>query len=64
MLTDTLENVGVELNEITDRIETIAKNKNLKKADSQNLTVSSSYIGAAVRVIQDVLERIRNDRIK
>ena len=62
MLVNALENLDVELNEITDRIDTLAKNKKLKKNDSQNLIVSSNYIGAAVRIIEDVLEGIQNDK--
>lgn len=62
MLVSALENLDVELNEITDRIDTLAKNKKLKKNDSQNLIISSNYIGASIRVIRDVLEDIENDK--
>jgi len=59
MLGETLENIIAELDEITDRIETLSKNKDVSKNNRQNLSVASSYIGAAIRVIDDVSKGVR-----
>ena len=39
MLVSALENLDVELNEITDRIDTLAKNKKLKKKNKAEVTL-------------------------
>lgn len=54
MLIEALDNVDIELDEISDRIKSIAKNKKFTKEDYQNLNIAAGYIGAASRVINDV----------
>jgi len=59
MLGETLENINVELDEIIDRLDTLVKNTDINKNNRQNLSVASSYIGAAIRVIDDVSKKVK-----
>ena len=54
MLAEALDNIDTELDEISDRIKFIAKNKKFTREDYQNLNIAVGYIGAALRVINDV----------
>lgn len=59
MLDEALENIDIELIEISDRIQSIAKNKKFTKEDYQNLNISAGYISAAIRVITDVKRGVK-----
>jgi len=59
MLVEALENIDVELGEISDRIKSIARNKKFTKEDYQNLNISAGYISAAIRIIRDVKRGIK-----
>lgn len=56
MLTEAFNGVDEELIELSDRIKFLSENKMFSRNDRQNLKISSNYISAAIRVINDVFE--------